>query len=134
MKTLLRAFMLIFFLVLSCHEDIKKSITADDFRIVMPGKYPGFTVPYHETELTKGLRKALDQDILNLIAQRVYPESGDLEYRYMSTRFDEKSQNLIIRYFGKIKEDSVLAGYQIQFVFKNKKDLFLVCVAPVPLE
>ncbi|RKX70659.1 hypothetical protein DRP53_04190 [candidate division WOR-3 bacterium] len=121
-------------LLLSCRPSLRKIIIDNDFALVRPGDYPGFTIPYRETERTKLIAKEIDQELLNLIVQRVYPCVGRLRYDYMSTRLDPESGNEVIRYFGRLRDDPLIAGYQIQFIFNGPGRLVLICVAPVPLE
>ncbi|HIE06282.1 MAG TPA: hypothetical protein EYP58_05720 [bacterium (Candidatus Stahlbacteria)] len=123
-------------LVTSCRKNLKDTIVKDDFKIAMPGNYPGWTIPCQETSFSEEFRKTFDDDqrLLNLIVQRVFPQAGDLEYRYTSIRKDEENNRSIIRYFGKITGDPVIAGYQIQFVFDARNQLISVCVSAVPLE
>lgn len=122
--------------MLGCHEGIKRVITKDDFAVVRPGRYPGYTIPFGESEIMKGWKSRFDDDqqLLNLVVQRVYPLLGDLHYRYTSTRFDRENNRTVVRYFGRVVDDPVIAGYQIQFVFDAKNKLIMVCVSSVPLE
>jgi hypothetical protein len=90
--------------------------------------------PYHES--TKNLRKNIEKnrDVLDLITQRFFTIPHK-PYRYKFTALDEETDYLVLRYFARIGEHPLYAGYQIQFVFDRQSQVVKeIFTAEVPLE
>lgn len=89
---------------------------------------------YHES--TENLRQDIDEnkDVLDLISRRFYTIPHK-PYRYKFTALDEESNYLVLRYFARIGEHPLFAGYQIQFVFDPQAQTVTeIYTAEVPLE
>jgi hypothetical protein len=128
--------------VLSCHGDTGlKAVRAGDYSIVSKGTYHG-----HLKFLRNGgeyvqpvekLRAEIERDdmmLLNMITERFHRIPHG-EYRFKFAAFDEVSDCLVLRYFARIFEHRILAGYQIQFVFvRASVKLLKIFTAEVPLE
>jgi hypothetical protein len=127
--------------VLLCkRQDVLSRIRSGDFSNVHKGTYRGRlrflreSSTYHES--TKKLRQDIDEneDILILISQRFYTIPHK-QYRYKFTALDEESNYLVLRYFARIGEHPLYAGYQIQFVFNPQSQTVTeVYTAEVALE
>ena len=132
-------------IVVAAHTCCKRQdelckIHAGDFSIVYEGKYHGrlkFLAEGREhRELVKDLRMYIERDtsVLSLISDRFYtiPHHG---YRFKFAALDETSDCLVLRYFARIDEHPLYAGYQIQFVFAlPSRILKKIFTSEVPLE
>lgn len=127
--------------VLLCkRQDVLSRIRAGDFTNVHKGTYRGRlrflreSSTYHES--TEKLRQDIDEntDVLDVISQRFYTIPHK-PYRYKFTALDEESNYIILRYFARIGEHPLYAGYQIQFVFDPQSQTVTeVYTAEVTLE
>jgi hypothetical protein len=127
---------------LSCKRNSELSrIRAGDFSIVCKDTYHGrlkFLGSGREYDkLVEGLRAEIEKDamvILDIISDRFYTIPHK-EYKFKFAAFDETSDCLVLRYFARIVEHPVYAGYQIQFVFsRTPRKLLKVFSSEVPLE
>jgi len=121
-------------------QDELSKIHAGDFSIVYEGKYHGrlkFLAEGREyQDLVKDLRVYIEKDtsLLSLISARFYtiPHHG---YQFKFAALDETSDCLVLRYFARIEEHPLYAGYQIQFVFTlPSRILKKIFTSEVPLE
>lgn len=75
-----------------------------------------------------------NMDVLNMISDRFHVIEH-MEYRFKYAAFDVESDELVLRYFARIVEHPLYAGYQIQLVFDGgSRRLKRVFAAEVPLE
>jgi len=121
-------------------QDELSKIHAGDFSIVFEGKYHGrlkFLADGREyRELVNELRMYVEKDtsVLHLISDRFFaiPHRG---YQFKFAALDETSDCLVLRYFARIEEHPLYAGYQIQFVFaRQSRILRKIYTSEVPLE
>jgi hypothetical protein len=127
---------------LSCtrNNELNK-IRAGDFSIVYKDTYRGrlkFLGRGGEYErLVKQLRTDIERDemfILEAISDRFHMIPHK-EYEFKFAAYDDTSDHLVLRYFARIVEHTVYAGYQIQFVFLlSSHTLLKVFTSEVPLE
>lgn len=115
-------------------------LRAGDFSIVTKGSYRGNLLflgdgrAYRETvDYLRGLIE-IDFEIFDVISDRFYT-MPHLGYKFKYAALDTKNDLLVLRYFARIMEHPVYAGYQIQFVFDNaSRRLKVVYTEEVPLE
>lgn len=143
MKTRLALFFIA--IVIAAHmfckrQDGLSKIHAGDFSIVYRGKYHGrlrFLGEGREyRELVEGLRAYVEKNmsVLSSISERFYTIPHK-DYRFKFAALDETSDYLVLRYFARIDEHPLYAGYQIQFVFAlPSRSLMKVFTSEVPLE
>lgn len=82
------------------------------------------------------LRRVIDKnmDVLDLLTERLYTEPH-LGYRFKYAALDDEKGVLVLRYFARIPEHPIYAGYQVQFVFDAEScDLLSIYTSEVPLE
>jgi hypothetical protein len=126
---------------LSCkRQDQLSRIRAGDFSNVHEGTYRGRLKflreisGYHES--TENLRQDIEKnkDVLDLISHKFFTIPHK-PYRYKFTALDEETGYLVLRYFARIGEHPLYAGYQIQFVFDPQSQVVKeIYTAEVPLE
>ena len=90
----------------------------------------------YDHESTRNLRQDIEKnkDVLDLINQRFFAIPHK-PYRYKFTALDEETNYLVLRYFARIGEHPLYAGYQIQFVFDpQSQTVTRVYTAEVTLE
>ncbi|MDH4211579.1 MAG: hypothetical protein OEV79_09060 [candidate division WOR-3 bacterium] len=132
---------LLFVTSISCKKRDEFALLHEgDFSIVTKGSYRGHLLflgdgrEHRETvEYLKGL---VDNNfgILELINERFYaiPHMG---YRFKYAALDTESGMMVLRYFARIREHPVYAGYQIQFLFDaESRRLKGIYTEEVPLE
>ncbi len=126
--------------VLCKRQDALSRIRTGDFSNVHEGAYRGQlrflreNSAYHES--TENLRQDIEKnmDVLDLISQRFYTIPHK-PYRYKFTALDEETSYLVLRYFARIEEHPLYAGYQIQFIFDPQSQMVKeIYTAEVPLE
>jgi hypothetical protein len=107
---------------------------------VMKGSYRGnlhFLGDGREhREAVEYLRELVETDfaVLDMISNRFYtiPHLG---YKFKYAALDMDSSMMMLRYFARIREHPVYAGYQIQFLFDaESRKLKAVYTEEVPLE
>jgi hypothetical protein len=133
----------IFFILtsISCKKKDNLCLLRDgDFSIVMKGSYRGnlhFLGDGREhREAVEYLRELVETDfaVLDMISNRFYtiPHLG---YKFKYAALDMDSSMMMLRYFARIREHPVYAGYQIQFLFDaESRKLKAVYTEEVPLE
>ncbi len=111
-----------------------------DFSIVTQGSYRGhlqFLGDGREHRKTVEYLKGLvdkNSEILDLISDEFYtiPHMG---YKFKYAALDAESGTMMLRYFARIREHPVYAGYQIQFLFDaESRHLKGIYTEEVPLE
>ena len=128
--------------VVSCGDGSGiKAVRAGDYSIVSKGTYHGrlkfLGYGGEDLESVDRLRAEIEQDemiLLNMITDRFHtlPHAA---YKFKFAAVDEISGCLVLRYFARIVEHPIIAGYQIQFVFKRATGRLLkIFTAEVPLE
>lgn len=137
-----RYLVLLALLLMVCHVyDPLKELKQGDFDIVEPGKYHGTTIflragtPYKD--VADILRHEIEQnrDLLPIITRKHYDVQERLVYEFKFAALDSIRDTLILRYFARIYDHQILAGYQIQFVFKaGSRELVSIFTAEVGLE
>ncbi|MGD9379878.1 MAG: hypothetical protein PVI51_04860 [candidate division WOR-3 bacterium] len=127
---------------LSCGVDSGlKAVRAGDYNIVSKGTYHGRLEFLRNggkyVQSVEKFRAEIEQDemmLLNMITDRFHRIPHG-EYRFKFAAVDEVSDCLVLRYFARIFEHRILAGYQIQFVFARASGKLLkIFTAEVPLE
>ncbi|MBE0432743.1 hypothetical protein IBX73_04665 [candidate division WOR-3 bacterium] len=117
-----------------------RAIRSGDFSIVQRGSYRGWltmvTEGMEQVEAAERLRAMVDKNIevLNMISDRFHVIEH-VGYRFKYAALDVESNELVLRYFTRIVEHPLYAGYQIQLVFDGgSRRLKGVYTAEVPLE
>lgn len=130
------------FLLIGCKEkDVFRSIRNDDYSMVAQGTYHGHAVFLRDAgeyeDLVEQLRSQIEEniDVLPLITRKFFSVSHELQYTFKLLLLDRDENYLILRYFARIPEHPLYAGYQIQFVCDvESKRLIKIYTAEVPLE
>jgi len=138
---LLTAGSLVVLLIISCRQnDVLTRVRAGDFSLVYKGTYRGdlrFLGEGREHESTvQDLRADIERDmsILDLISGEFY-ELPHKAYQFKYAAIDEDRDIILLRYFARIPEHPLYAGYQIQFVFSRMPLRPLkIYTSEVPLE
>ncbi|UCD04670.1 MAG: hypothetical protein JSV98_05990 [candidate division WOR-3 bacterium] len=111
-----------------------------DFSIVTKGSYRGRLLflgdGREHRETVEYLRGLVEQnfDVLDLISERFYTISH-MGYKFKYAALDEEAEIMMLRYFARIREHPVYAGYQIQFLFDSRsRKLKSIYTEEVPLE
>jgi hypothetical protein len=111
-----------------------------DFSIVTKGSYRGRLLflgdGREHRETVEYLRGLVEQkfEVLNLISARFYTISH-LGYKFKYAALDAEAGIMMLRYFARIIEHPVYAGYQIQFLFDSgSRRLKSIYTEEVPLE
>jgi len=142
-KSLMKIIITIFiFLTATCSRvDEFTKIREGNFEIVEADTYRGTPMYMGQggeyKDLVKSLRVNIEKnsDVLPLITKEFFPVSEKLLYRFKFAALDREKDYLILRYFARIVNHPIYAGYQIQFVFDiHSKQLVYVFTAEVPLE
>lgn len=84
-----------------------------------------------------GFRSEIEKNraLLLMITKEHYDVSGMLFYKFKFAALDSIRTYLILRYFARIYNHPLLAGYQIQFVFNaESRELVKIYTAEVALE
>ncbi len=128
--------------ILACHTyDSFRSLKQGDFSLVFSGKYKEATTLLRDGAEYKGvvdrLRTEIEKNLflLSRITKEHYDISGTLVYKFKFAALDSISNRLILRYFTRIYNHPLLAGYQVQLVFDaESRELVRIYTAEVPLE
>lgn len=126
---------------ISCRKrDGLDLLRAGDFSVVIKGSYRGNLLFLGDgrahRETVDYLRELIEIDfeILDVISDRFYT-MPHLGYKFKYAALDTESDAVVLRYFARIMEHPIFAGYQIQFVFHNaSRRLKAVYTEEVPLE
>ncbi|MEO0106500.1 MAG: hypothetical protein ABIL70_00410 [candidate division WOR-3 bacterium] len=127
---------------ISCHQrDIWSKIREGNYEIIRKGSYRG-KLKYlaqpgeHEATILR-FRADIEKNIALFpeITKKFFVITDELKYQYKFTWLDEEKNYLILRYFARIYNHPVYAGYQIQFVIdKKEKQIIQIFITEVPLE
>ena len=127
--------------VISCRKKDEFDLLHNgDFSIVTKGSYRGNLLflgdGREHRETVEHLRGLVERnfEILELISEKFYtiPHMG---YRFKYAALDTESGVMMLRYFARIREHPVYAGYEIQFLFDSgSRKLTSVYTEEVPLE
>jgi len=134
--------LLLLFLLIACREkDVFRNMREGDFSMVAQGTYHGHAVFLRDAggyeDVVKELRAKIERnsDVLPLITKKFFSVSQELRYRFKLVLLDKEKNYLIVRYFARIPEHPLYAGYQIQFVCDmDARRLVKIYTAEVPLE
>jgi hypothetical protein len=120
-------------------DDLSR-IKRGDFSLVTEGSYHGRLYFLGDGgELIQSVRDLRgiverDFDVLDLISNRFY-EMPHFGYRFKYAAVDTATGLIMLRYFARIGEHPVYAGYEIQFLFDTESQkLKMVYTDEVPLE
>jgi hypothetical protein len=111
-----------------------------DFSMVAKGSYRGHLLflgdGREHRETVDHLRRLVEKnfEILDSVTERFFsiPHMG---YKFKYAALDTETRMLMLRYFARIREHPVYAGYQIQFLFDaESRRLKSVYTEEVPLE
>ncbi len=127
---------------LACHtHNSFKSLEQGDFSLVFSGKYKEATILLRDgaeyKSVVDGLRTEIEKNpfLLSRITKEHYDVSGTLVYKFKFAALDSVSNYLILRYFARIYNHPLLAGYQVQLVFDaESRELVRIYTAEVSLE
>lgn len=118
-----------------------KNLKQGDFDIVVAGKYKEATIFLRDgaeyKRVVDGFRSEIEKNraLLLMITKEHYDVSGMLFYKFKFAALDSIRTYLILRYFARIYNHPLLAGYQIQFVFNaESRELIKIYTAEVALE
>jgi hypothetical protein len=135
---------LIFFclVIISCrHADEFRKIREGNFEIVEKGTYHGRPQYIGQggdyEDLVIKLRADIEKNstLLPSITKKYFSTPYDLFYRFKFVALDKENNYLILRYFARIPEHPLYAGYQIQFVYAiTTERLMHIYTSEVPLE
>jgi hypothetical protein len=121
--------------------DPLKNLKQGDFDIVKIGKYRGTAIFLRDgaqyKESIDVLRSEIerDGDLLPKITRIHYDVAEILVYKFKFAAFDSVMDNFILRYFARLYDHPILAGYQIQFVFSaDSRELVSIFTLEVGLE
>lgn len=137
-----KLFVIILLPILACYTyDSFKSLKQGDFSLVFSGKYKKATTLLRDggeyKGVVDGLRTEIEKNLflLSRITKEHYDISGTLVYKFKFAALDSISNRLILRYFTRIYNHPLLAGYQVQLVFDaESRELVRIYTAEVPLE
>lgn len=132
---------LVALLLTSCRRnDVLSRVRAGDFSLVYKGTYRGnlrFLGQGREYETTvQQLRADIEGDMsfMDLISREFYELTHD-EYHFKYAAIDAERDIILLRYFARIPEHALYAGYQMQFVFtRTPLRLLSIYTCEVPLE
>ena len=118
-----------------------KDLKQGDFGIVSVGKYHGTTIFLRDGAQYKSVIDEIRDEIegnrylLPKITRLHYDVPGSLVYKFKFAAHDSVMDNFILRYFARIYDHPILAGYQIQFVFNtHSRALLNIYTSEVGLE
>jgi len=129
-------------MMLMCKStDVFEHIRNDTYDHIIRGTYEGSAQYIRDGGAFASLiadfrhRVETNTDVLPHIVHTFFPIAEQLTFRYKFTAHDAEAQCLVLRYFARIPEHRLFAGYQIQFVFDiPTEQLIGVYTAEVPLE
>lgn len=120
---------------------IFQNIRHGNFDGVTKGKYPGRTLylsqPHEDKQLAEFFRRQIEanSDVFPLITKHFFFNDETLYYKFKFVAYDDEKDYLIVRYFARIVNQPIYAGYQIQFVFDGPATkLVHIYTFEVPLE
>ncbi|UCG29755.1 MAG: hypothetical protein JSV53_09650 [candidate division WOR-3 bacterium] len=140
MKTIAILLAVLFVFQLCSKKDELAAIREGDFSIVTRDAYRGHLLflgdgkEYRETvDYLRGVVKK-NFEVLDVISEKFYT-MPHLGYKFKYAALDTENGVMMLRYFARIREHPVYAGYQIQFLFDgDTRVLKGVYTVEVPLE
>jgi hypothetical protein len=118
-----------------------KDLKNGDFSLVSMGKYRSKTAILKDggafKDLVHALREEIEEhkDLLPLITRVHYDPDDSLVYKFKYAALDSISNSIVLRYFARIKNHPIIAGYQIQFIFHvHSRELLDIYTLEVDLE
>lgn len=137
----IRVFLSLFLLIACKEKDVFQNIRDGDYSMIAQGTYHGHAVFLRDTgeyeDLVTSLWSKIEEnsDVLPQITKQFFSVSQELHYRFKLVLIDKEKNYLILRYFARIQEHPLYAGYQIQFVCDiDARHLIKIYTAEVPLE
>ncbi|HEC79198.1 MAG TPA: hypothetical protein ENI34_08680 [candidate division WOR-3 bacterium] len=142
MANIKRIAIIIFFIICGCAKKSSlERIVEGDFSLVAKGTYRGTTKFLRDggvyIELVSRFRGEIEkkEEILSLIARKYFFVPQKMEFNFKFAALDEEKRCLILRYFARVVNHPIYAGYQIQFVYDiETKRLIKIYTSEVPLE
>jgi hypothetical protein len=120
--------------------DVLSSVRKGDMSMVYGESYRGRLLFLGEGKEYAGaverLRRTIDKniDVLDTLTERLFTEPH-LGYRFKYAALDADNDILLLRYFARIREHTLYAGYQVQLLFDAESfDLLRLHISEVPLE
>jgi hypothetical protein len=118
-----------------------ETVKDGDYSIVEKGTYRGRPVFLRDGGEYKSLvdqfRESIRKhtEVLPGIVNYYFTVYEHLDFKFKFVSLDEEDNVFILRYFARITDHPVFAGYQIQFVFDaGTKGIVKIYTAEVPLE
>lgn len=143
MKTILHVSLLFSVLTLfvrCAKPDALQGVREGDFSMVRKGAYRArlvFLAEGREYSTTvEHLRAMIERniDVLDLLSERLYAEPH-FGYRFKFAAIDSANDILVLRYFARMGDHPVYAGYQMQLLFDiGSQQLLRIYTCEVPLE
>jgi hypothetical protein len=131
----------LFFIIVCVKKNEFQKIKNGDFSIVTMGTYHGKPVYIGQGReyqiLVNDFRDEIDRnkEILPMITRKYFLVAETLIYKFKYVAIDKEKNYLILRYFARVMNHPVYAGYQVQFIFDiTKRQLVDIYTAEVPLE
>jgi hypothetical protein len=128
-------------MIMCANIDVFERIRNDTYDQIFRGTYQGSALYVRDggafASLISDFRHRIEtnDDVLPHIVHTVFSTSEQLDFRYKFTAHDADTEYLVLRYFARIPEHDLFAGYQIQFVFEIPTEkLIRIYTAEVPLE
>jgi hypothetical protein len=129
-------------LVMRCRQkDMFQKIRDGDFSIVVQDTYRGHAIFLRDAgefeDVVVELRTEIEEnmDVLPVVTRKFFSVSQELHFKFKLIMFDKEKDYLILRYFARIGEHPLYAGYQIQFVVdRDARRIIKIYTAEVPLE
>lgn len=118
-------FFILFSMVCQTYHPLER-IKQGDYSVVVMGKYRGTAIFLRDGAQYKNIidriRDEIEKDshLFPEITRHHYDIPELLVYRFKFAAIDTVEDNFILRYFARIYNHPILAGYQIQFVFDTE--------------
>jgi hypothetical protein len=134
-------FFCLLIIVLSCvHQTVFDRIEQGDYSMVSKGRYdqPAMFLDqgqYQEPVLK--LRRIIEKhfDLMSDITRQYYKVEDNLVFAFNYASLDTVGDKFVLRYFARTRQDPLLAGYQIFFVYDRVlKQFTRIYTSEVPLE
>ena len=132
---------LVIFLTMCQTYNPLERLKQGDFSDVEMGKYRGPTIFLRDgaqyKDIIDKIREAIEQDhdLFPEITRKYYDVPDILVYKFKFAALDTVMDNFVLRYFARIYNHPIIAGYQIQFVFRvDSRRLTRIYTKEVALE